>query len=93
MPNMAGINRRRRPSATEYCRDRYVTTACATVNRTVLPERLLLITMLSARRWTGEGVTGCYQGRPCNTTVFSSVISATAVRGPSLPMPLPFNPP
>src|SRR2546423_508375 len=34
-----------------------------------------------------------YQGRPGSTTVFSSVISATARRGPSLPMPLPFRPP
>jgi len=34
-----------------------------------------------------------YQGRPCRTTVFSSVISATARRGPSLPYPLPFSPP
>ena len=34
-----------------------------------------------------------YQGRPCRMTVFTSVISATAERGPSLPMPLPFRPP
>ena len=34
-----------------------------------------------------------YQGRPCRTTVLVSVISATAERGPSLPMPLAFRPP
>ena len=34
-----------------------------------------------------------YQGRPCRMTVFTSVISATAERRPSLPMPLPFSPP
>ena len=34
-----------------------------------------------------------YQGRPCSTTVFSSVISATARRGPSLPYPLLLRPP
>ena len=34
-----------------------------------------------------------YQGRPCRMTVLTSVISATAERGPSLPMPLPFSPP
>jgi hypothetical protein len=33
------------------------------------------------------------QVAPCSTTVFSSVISSTAQRGPSLPMPLPFSPP
>jgi hypothetical protein len=37
--------------------------------------------------------TWAYQGRPWSTIVFSSVISATAQRGPSLPMPLPFRPP
>src|SRR6185312_11197144 len=35
MPRVAGTSRRRWPSATEYCRDRYVTTAWATVSRTV----------------------------------------------------------
>src|SRR5215831_7552841 len=35
MPRVAGTRRRRWPSATEYCRDRYVTTAWATVSRTV----------------------------------------------------------
>ena len=34
-----------------------------------------------------------HHGRPCRTTVFSSVISATARRGPSLPIPLPLRPP
>ena len=34
-----------------------------------------------------------YQGRPCRMIVLASVISATADRGPSLPMPLPFSPP
>ena len=34
-----------------------------------------------------------YQGRPCRMTVLVSVISATAERGPSLPMPLAFRPP
>jgi hypothetical protein len=72
MPSVAGTNLRRRPSATEYCLDRYVTTAWATVS------------FMSGSP---------YQGRPCSTMVFSSVISATARRGPSLPMPLPFSPP
>src|SRR4030095_11661311 len=35
IPSAAGISRRRCPSATEYCRERYVTRACATVSRTV----------------------------------------------------------
>src|SRR4029077_2464023 len=34
-----------------------------------------------------------YHGRPCRITVFTSVISATAERGPSLPIPLPLRPP
>ena len=39
------------------------------------------------------GGAGIHQGRPCRITVLTSVISATAERGPSLPMPLPFSPP
>ena len=78
IPRVAGISLRRWPSATEYCRDRYVTTAWATVSRTVC-----------------LGIVGSflYQGRPCRMTVLVSVISATAERGPSLPMPLAFRPP
>jgi hypothetical protein len=34
-----------------------------------------------------------HQGLPCRITVLTSVISATAERGPSLPMPLAFSPP
>ena len=34
-----------------------------------------------------------HQARPCRMTVFSSVISATAVRKPSLPIPEAFRPP
>ena len=40
-----------------------------------------------------EEKTVVLHGRPCRITVFASVISATAERGPSLPIPLPFNPP
>ena len=32
-------------------------------------------------------------GHRWNTTIFSSVISSTAYLGPSLPVPLSFNPP
>ena len=41
----------------------------------------------------GDAECQSYQGRPCSTTVFSSVISATARRGPSFPYPLPLRPP
>src|SRR5512133_3065169 len=43
IPSAAGISRRRCPSATEYCRERYVTRACATVSRTVPRDVLPMI--------------------------------------------------
>ena len=43
----------------------------------------------------GSGVVSVagHHGRPCRMTVFSSVISVTAVRKPSLPIPEAFSPP
>ena len=48
--------------------------------------------MVSLLRGRCSGPAG-YQGRPWSTIVLDSVISATAARGPSLPMPLPLRPP
>ena len=44
----------------------------------------------SARR---RAIRFAYQARPCKITVLRSVISSTAQRGPSLPIPLPLSPP